>query len=71
MANNMNFVANFLRSFANLHLFQILIIISGLFNLTVCLYEDQVGKFDWLVVIFVLLPYHQIFYSKIDINFVS
>ncbi|KAK9303010.1 hypothetical protein QLX08_005182 [Tetragonisca angustula] len=48
-------MAPFVRSFrGNIHRFlidvqilQYLIILVGLFNLSLCLYEDQVGKFDW------------------------
>ncbi|KOX73244.1 ER membrane protein complex subunit 1 [Melipona quadrifasciata] len=48
-------MAPFVRSFrGNIHRFlidvqilQYLIILIGLFNLSLCLYEDQVGKFDW------------------------
>lgn len=48
-------MALFVRSFrGNIHRFlidvqilQYLIILIGLFNLSLCLYEDQVGKFDW------------------------
>lgn len=33
----------------NIHFFQCIIILCGFVNLSVCLFEDQIGKFDWLV----------------------
>lgn len=35
----------------DLQFIQCLAILFGLFNLSVCLFEDQIGKFDWLVII--------------------
>ncbi|GAB1869371.1 ER membrane protein complex subunit 1 [Camponotus japonicus] len=35
------------RFFVDAQILQYLIVLAGLFNLSLCLYEDQVGKFDW------------------------
>ncbi|KMQ96597.1 er membrane protein complex subunit 1-like isoform x2 protein [Lasius niger] len=35
------------RFFVDAQILQYLIVLVGLFNLSLCLYEDQVGKFDW------------------------
>ncbi|XP_046465087.1 ER membrane protein complex subunit 1 isoform X1 [Neodiprion pinetum] len=37
----------FNRFLSDIQLLQYLIVFFGLFNLSLCLYEDQVGKFDW------------------------
>ncbi|XP_044599421.1 ER membrane protein complex subunit 1 isoform X2 [Cotesia glomerata] len=42
-----NFRVNINRFINDSLLFQYLIILFGVFNLSLCLYEDQVGKFDW------------------------
>lgn len=43
---NKGFNFNFM---TDLQFFQYLFILFGLFNLSVCLFEDQIGKFDWYV----------------------
>lgn len=42
-----SFKGNINRFNIDTQLFQYIIILFGLFNLSLCLYEDQVGKFDW------------------------
>ncbi|KAK0181962.1 hypothetical protein PV327_000139 [Microctonus hyperodae] len=42
-----SFKRNISRFNIDTQLFQYIIILFGLFNLSLCLYEDQVGKFDW------------------------
>ncbi|OXU30919.1 hypothetical protein TSAR_001886 [Trichomalopsis sarcophagae] len=42
-----NFRGNFNRLFTDSQFLQCLILLFSLFNLSLCLYEDQVGKFDW------------------------
>ncbi|XP_058792034.1 ER membrane protein complex subunit 1 isoform X2 [Phymastichus coffea] len=44
---SMNFHLNSNRLFTNSQLLQCFIVLFSLFNLSLCLYEDQVGKFDW------------------------
>lgn len=41
------FRGNMNRFFVDAQILQYLIVLVGLFNLSLCLYEDQVGKFDW------------------------
>ncbi|KAM0733593.1 ER membrane protein complex subunit 1 [Formica fusca] len=41
------FRGNINRFFVDAQILQYLIVLVGLFNLSLCLYEDQVGKFDW------------------------
>lgn len=41
------FRGNINRFFIDAQILQYLIVLVGLFNLSLCLYEDQVGKFDW------------------------
>ncbi|XP_012260554.2 ER membrane protein complex subunit 1 isoform X1 [Athalia rosae] len=41
------FRGKFNRFLSDVQLLQYLIVFFGLFNLSLCLYEDQVGKFDW------------------------
>ncbi|XP_078041863.1 ER membrane protein complex subunit 1 isoform X2 [Augochlora pura] len=38
---------NINRFLTDIQILQCLIVLIGLFNLSVCLYEDQIGKFDW------------------------
>lgn len=40
---------NSFRFVSDIQLIQCIAILFGLFNLSVCLFEDQIGKFDWLV----------------------
>ncbi|XP_012286292.1 ER membrane protein complex subunit 1 isoform X2 [Orussus abietinus] len=42
-----SFRGNFNRFLLDIQVLQYLIVFFGLFNLSLCLYEDQVGKFDW------------------------
>ncbi|XP_068973626.1 ER membrane protein complex subunit 1 isoform X2 [Bombus flavifrons] len=42
-----SFRGNINRFLIDVQILQYLIILVGLFNLSLCLYEDQVGKFDW------------------------
>ncbi|XP_015606269.1 ER membrane protein complex subunit 1 isoform X2 [Cephus cinctus] len=42
-----SFRGNIKRFLTDVQLLQYLIVLFGLFNLSLCLYEDQVGKFDW------------------------
>ncbi|XP_071864290.1 ER membrane protein complex subunit 1 isoform X2 [Bombus fervidus] len=42
-----SFRGNINRFLIDVQILQYLIILIGLFNLSLCLYEDQVGKFDW------------------------
>ncbi|XP_066599406.1 ER membrane protein complex subunit 1 isoform X2 [Prorops nasuta] len=42
-----SFRGNISRFLNEAQLFQFLLVFVGLFNLSLCLYEDQVGKFDW------------------------
>ncbi|XP_076766760.1 ER membrane protein complex subunit 1 isoform X2 [Xylocopa sonorina] len=42
-----SFRGNINRFLIDVQIFQWLIVLVGLFNLSLCLYEDQVGKFDW------------------------
>ncbi|XP_050465418.1 ER membrane protein complex subunit 1 isoform X2 [Cataglyphis hispanica] len=41
------FRGNINRFFVDAQILQYLIVLVSLFNLSLCLYEDQVGKFDW------------------------
>lgn len=49
---NKGFNFNFM---TDLQFFQYLFILFGLFNLSVCLFEDQIGKFDWYVTFLISL----------------
>lgn len=40
---------NSFRFISDIQLIQCITILFGLFSLSVCLFEDQIGKFDWLV----------------------
>lgn len=40
---------NNFRFISDIQFIQCIAILFGLFNLSVCLFEDQIGKFDWLV----------------------
>ncbi|XP_029044376.2 ER membrane protein complex subunit 1 isoform X2 [Osmia bicornis bicornis] len=42
-----SFRGNINRFLTDVQILQYLIVLFGLFNLSLCLYEDQVGKFDW------------------------
>ncbi|CAL7933904.1 unnamed protein product [Xylocopa violacea] len=42
-----SFRGNINRFLIDVQILQCLIVLVGLFNLSLCLYEDQVGKFDW------------------------
>jgi len=42
-----SFRRNLNRFLVDAPILQCLIVLVGLFNLSLCLYEDQVGKFDW------------------------
>ncbi|CAK9820665.1 ER membrane protein complex subunit 1 [Anthophora plagiata] len=42
-----SFRGNINRFLIDIQILQYLIVLFGLFNLSLCLYEDQVGKFDW------------------------
>ncbi|XP_017764681.1 PREDICTED: ER membrane protein complex subunit 1 isoform X2 [Eufriesea mexicana] len=42
-----SFRGNINRFLIDVQILQYLIVLVGLFNLSLCLYEDQVGKFDW------------------------
>ncbi|XP_011702043.1 PREDICTED: ER membrane protein complex subunit 1 isoform X2 [Wasmannia auropunctata] len=42
-----SFRGNLNRFLVDVPILQCLIVLMGLFNLSLCLYEDQVGKFDW------------------------
>ncbi|KZC03992.1 ER membrane protein complex subunit 1 [Dufourea novaeangliae] len=42
-----SFRGNINRFLTDVQILQCLIVLIGLFNLSVCLYEDQIGKFDW------------------------
>ncbi|KOC59525.1 ER membrane protein complex subunit 1, partial [Habropoda laboriosa] len=42
-----SFRGNINRFLIDVQILQYLIVLFGLFNLSLCLYEDQVGKFDW------------------------
>jgi ER membrane protein complex subunit 1 len=42
-----SFRGNLNRFLGDVPILQCLIVLVSLFNLSLCLYEDQVGKFDW------------------------
>ncbi|XP_076226646.1 ER membrane protein complex subunit 1 isoform X2 [Nomia melanderi] len=42
-----SFRGNINRFLIDVQILQCLIVLIGLFNLSMCLYEDQIGKFDW------------------------
>lgn len=47
-SNNSRIKISFLNDFRkNINLFVLLLTFTSLFNLSECLFEDQIGKFDW------------------------
>ncbi|XP_076656001.1 ER membrane protein complex subunit 1 isoform X4 [Halictus rubicundus] len=42
-----SFRGNINRFLTDVQILQFFLVLIGLFNLSVCLYEDQIGKFDW------------------------